>query len=100
MYLIVNTVTKRAYKKPSHLGAEQYETERGAKTACTKLNKKTISVGLTVKCPWEVMTPEQFRKAYPVKMVERTNLMSGTKYMEAEDTPLCCSPASETYWSS
>jgi hypothetical protein len=32
-------------------------------------------------------------------MVERVNLMSGKTYMEAEDTPPCCSPASETYWS-
>ncbi len=35
----------------------------------------------------------------PVKMVVRRNLMSGIEYVEAEDTPLCCSPASETYWS-
>ena len=32
-------------------------------------------------------------------MVERTNLMSGKTFLEDEDTPLCCSPASETYWS-
>jgi len=32
-------------------------------------------------------------------MVERTNLMSGKTYLEDEDTPLSCSPASETYWS-
>ena len=35
----------------------------------------------------------------PKKMVERTNLMTGKKYLEAEDTPLHLSPASETYWS-
>jgi len=32
-------------------------------------------------------------------MVERENLMTGKKYLEAEDTPLHLSPASETYWS-
>lgn len=32
-------------------------------------------------------------------MVERTNLMSGEKYMEEEGTPNYCSPASEAYWS-
>jgi len=32
------------------------------------------------------------------EMVERTNLMTGKKFMERADTPLCCSPASETYW--
>lgn len=33
------------------------------------------------------------------KMVEKTNLMTGKKYMEEEGTPRCCSPASELYWS-
>ena len=36
---------------------------------------------------------------YKDNMVERTNLMTGKKYLEEADTPLCCSPASETYWS-
>ncbi len=34
-----------------------------------------------------------------VHMVERTNLMSGKKYMEPSNTPNYCSPASEAYWS-
>ena len=36
---------------------------------------------------------------YVPKMVTRVNLMTGKEYQEAEDTPLSCSPASETYWS-
>ena len=36
---------------------------------------------------------------YRPRMVERTNLMSGQKYMEDINTPNFCSPASETYWS-
>ena len=32
-------------------------------------------------------------------MVERTNLMTGKKYFEDKNTPIFCSPASETYWS-
>jgi len=32
-------------------------------------------------------------------MVERTNLMSGKTFLEDADTPIYCSPASETYWS-
>lgn len=39
------------------------------------------------------------KEAMEPVMVERTNLMSGQKYMEAEDTPNYCSPASEAYWS-
>ena len=33
-----------------------------------------------------------------VKMVERTNIMSGEKFMERSDTPYYCSPSSESYW--
>lgn len=35
----------------------------------------------------------------PIKMVARTNLMSGKTFFEDEDTPIYCSPSSETYWS-
>ena len=31
--------------------------------------------------------------------VERTNMMTGKKYKESINTPISCSPASETYWS-
>lgn len=32
-------------------------------------------------------------------MVERTNIMTGKKYMEKKGTPAFLSPACETYWS-
>jgi hypothetical protein len=38
-------------------------------------------------------------EATPVTYVERTNIMTGKKFMEREDTPFFCSPSSETYWS-
>jgi len=31
--------------------------------------------------------------------VVRKNLMSGKEYKERYDTPICCSPSSETFWS-
>jgi len=31
--------------------------------------------------------------------VTRTNMMSGKEFKERYDTPRCCSPSSETYWS-
>ena len=89
-YYIVNTKTGKKHGAYSWL-AKAYETERGAKTACTKMNKVTPG-------EWKVMSSEELN-AIPVKMVERVNLMSGQKYMEAEDTPNFCSPASESYWS-
>lgn len=33
------------------------------------------------------------------EMVERTNYMTGAKFMEAADRPYFCSPSSETFWS-
>jgi hypothetical protein len=33
------------------------------------------------------------------QQVERVNLMTGKTYMEDVNTPRCCSPSSETYWS-
>jgi hypothetical protein len=33
------------------------------------------------------------------EMVTRVNMMSGLEYQERRDTPIYCSPASETYWS-
>jgi len=92
-FYLVDKKSGRCFKKPSHLSAEAYPTERGAKIACTKLNAKLN------KKIYTVMSFEAFREEFPVKMVERTNLMSGKKFMEAEDTPYFCSPASETYWS-
>jgi hypothetical protein len=32
-------------------------------------------------------------------LVERTNIMTGEKFMEPADRPYFCSPRSETYWS-
>ncbi|HET8688676.1 MAG TPA: hypothetical protein VFM18_18835 [Methanosarcina sp.] len=91
-YYVVNKATGRRHAKVYYLSHSEY-SERGAKIVCSKLNNKEGSE------VYEIVEAEQYRVKYPVKMVERTNLLSGQKYMEAEDTPPCCSPASETYWS-
>jgi hypothetical protein len=94
-FYIVNTETGQRTGFYSWL-AKRYDTERGAKGACTRMNKAAVAAG---KEPvFTVMDAATF-KAPPVKMVERVNLMSGQKYMEAEDTPNFLSPASEAYWS-
>jgi hypothetical protein len=36
---------------------------------------------------------------YKPQMVTRKNLMSGAEFEEDVNTPNCCSPASETFWS-
>ena len=92
-FYLVDKKSGRRYTRPSASLSAAYPTERGAKIACTKLNAKLN------KKIYTAMSFEAFREEFPVKMVERTNLMSGKKFMEAEDTPYFCSPASETYWS-
>ena len=42
---------------------------------------------------------ELYAEPHSDEMVERVNLMSGKKYMERRDTPIFCSPSSESYWS-
>jgi hypothetical protein len=102
-YVIVNVGTEKAYKKPGHYTEMRYETERAAKGVCTRLNRAytgtemSVADGKNVE-QWQVMTLAVYA-AKPVKMVERTNMMSGQKYMEAEDTPCFMSPACESYWS-
>lgn len=94
-FYIVNTETGKAWGKAYWL-KQEYETERGAKIACTKMNNAAIADGGAAK--WKVMNRKEY-DARPVKMVEKVNLMSGLTYMEAEDTPNFMSPASEAYWS-
>lgn len=94
-YYIVNTETGRARGK-AHWLKHEYATERGAKTYCTKLNKSAAADGK--KAIYKVMARAEY-DAQPIKMVERVNLMSGKKYMEAEGTPNFMSPACEAYWS-
>ena len=91
-YYIVNIATGKAWGKAYWL-KQEYETERGAKIACTKMNKAAAGAS-----QWKVVDRKVF-DAQPVKMVEKINMMTGVKYMEAEDTPNFCSPASEAYWS-
>ena len=53
--------------------------------------KAIVKVGLT-------MNPN-FRFEYFPTMKTVTNLMSGKEVQIERDTPHCCDPSSETYWS-
>jgi hypothetical protein len=103
MYVIINVGTERAHKKAHSMAV--YKTEGAAKGVCTRLNREYTGCSMQIDdaghdvVQWKVMPLADYI-ARPVKMVERTNLMSGLKYMEAEDTPNFCSPSSEAYWSS
>lgn len=51
----------------------------------------------TVKHTW--LISQGFRYVINKTMVTRTNIVSGDTYQERYDTPVSCSPSSETYWS-
>ena len=75
----------------NHADKRFFETSRGAKIARAAANKNSMY-------EYEVASIEEFESKI-VKMVEKTNLLSGEKFMERSDTPYYCSPSSETFWS-
>jgi hypothetical protein len=90
-YVIVNVATKQAYSKSGY-STKTYETERGAKGACTKMNYKSNTE------TYEVMTAEAYQ-AIPVEYEMVQNLMTGKMVKQAKNTPRCCDVSSELYFS-
>ena len=68
-----------------------YKTFGSARATRTRLCNKA---GYTVEQLSIIDT-----KYYKPKMVTRKNLMTGAEFEEDVNTPNCCSPASETFWS-
>jgi len=118
IYNIKSTIILTAPAKSWGCYVESYKTESAAKAALTRLTKKDklgndyleepythpndMAGTKRTKIPY---TREDFAIAESSdfsqnieKQVERINLMSGKKFMEAINTPNFCSPASETYW--
>ena len=71
----------------------RYETEAAAKGQATRLSKAGKLV-LEDHC---VMSDEEFKAIEKTEVVY--NLMSGKPVVQSVNTPLCCDPSSETYWS-
>lgn len=84
-YIVYNIATSRI--------EDTYNNVTVAKRQTTRLNNKAgeVKFAFTDAVDYHA-TKEQF--------VERTNVMTGLKFMESVNTNWACSPASETYWSS
>ena len=91
MYYVVDMTGRCHPWGGSNWYKKEYATIGAARGVATRLNK--------VSGAWKAIHVDDYLVQYPVKMVERINLMSGEAYMEAEDTPLFLSPSSETFWS-
>ena len=76
-----------------HQDKRYFKSAAGAKRSATCSNR---NAGKTV---YNWVEESWFLLAYPVKTKTVKNLMTGKDVQIAEDTPWCCNPASETYWS-
>lgn len=75
-----------------------YPTERGAKIALTRAKNENGKIRGTKARECDVLDATTFYGLYD-ELVEKTNLMSGEKFMDSKYTPIHCDPSSETYWS-
>src|SRR5262245_54997507 len=89
------------------LYAKTYKNAAGARRACAKFNSQEPLINWDRCRRTEAHGPGSYGwcsvghyRERVVRMVERTNFMSGKKFMEPSNTPGFCSPSSETYWSS
>ena len=69
---------------------KHYKSERSAKMVMTK-------AGLNEN-EWTIAETNHFHEKIE-KQETRRNLMSGKEFTQPVNTPLCCDPSSETYWS-
>ena len=79
---------------------KEYKTYPAAKAALTrylnKIHKETGHIGTDID--YAIADSVAFYTKIE-KKVPRENLMSGTTFYEGVNTPIYCSPASESYWS-
>lgn len=99
---IVENVRHRPYRVTTH-----YKTMAAARAAITRMSKAYFKMFAAGKSDYTMSADPQFIYAVAEidyyrknleKKVERVNLMTGKKYYESVNTPISCSPASETYW--
>lgn len=91
-------------RKTTAIVSKTYKTHAAAQAELTRRRKAAAG-------EWGVLHAEDdplfllgiAETEYYAKHIERTvtrvNLMTGAEYTESVNTPLACSPSSETYWS-
>lgn len=81
------------HTKFPHQDKRYFKTAAGAKRSATCSNR---NAGAKV---YEALEETFFALKHPVGTKVVKNLMTGKDVVIAEDTPWCCNPASESYWS-
>ena len=92
-YLIYNKQTTVTIKDKYHISTQRFATEGAARGAVTRL----VNKGKIKREDYAIASVEDFRKIE--KQETRRNLMSGKEFTQSVNTPRCCDPSSETYWS-
>jgi hypothetical protein len=91
-YVVYSTKTTAIVTEKA-FGRSSFKTLAAAKATRTRMIRRGITPSTIA------VADSNYYINHIKQQVEKTNLMSGKKYMEDVNTPLCCSPASETYWS-
>jgi len=79
---------------------EVYAQDRRRKSGERLVKKEDLAVTRSdAQGIQEAYELQGYRAELRETFVTRTNLQSGREYEERYDTPLACSPASDTYWS-
>ena len=86
MYVVFNTEFR-------HQDKRYIESASGAKRATTCANRNAG------KLVYNWVEESWFLLKYPVGQKVVKNLMTGKDMVIAEDTPYCCDPSQERYWS-
>ncbi len=75
-----------------------YPTEKGAKIALTRAINDGKKIRGTPAADCLTTDATTFAKTIDRK-VTKINLMSGKPFVDSINTPACCDPSTETYWS-
>lgn len=92
-YVVYDTKSTQTVNE-KRWGRETFKTEAAAKAARTRMIKRLKYDGTQL-----AVAEVAFYTKNIAGTVTRTNLMTGKAYQESVNTPMCCSPSSETYWS-
>lgn len=111
-YVVYRTDTSAIVEETRY--KQYHKSEASAKGSMTRINKVRIVDALKDKKDYKFGAQPKYwylgnaelavadTKTYLLEIeqeVTKTNMMTGKEYKESINTPLSCSPASETYWS-
>ena len=94
-YVLVDGITKCQFVHP-RTKKIFYNSYRGALAARTRLFRTDWNNQNVPRMIW-IMSEKEYEAQVPTKTVK--NLMTGQEMTMRADTPACCDPSTETYWS-